>query len=109
MLILPPGHAEAVRQRRAFTARERWMLRGVMSLVIAVAIALVISFAVPGKKSGRGCISVTLAYSTGGAQIDRCGAAARAVCAGVNQPGGITGAPAQTVAGACRKAGLPIG
>jgi len=48
-----------------------------------------------------------LAYSTGGSQIYRCGAGARALCNGVNAPGGLTGKPAETVAEACRKAGLP--
>jgi hypothetical protein len=109
MLILPPGHAAAVRQRRTFTARERWMIRGVASVLVALAVALVISFATVGKQSGHGCISVSLAYSTGGSQIYRCGAGARALCNGVNAPGGLTGKPAETVAEACRKAGLPVG
>jgi hypothetical protein len=109
MLIMPPGHSQAVRQRRPFSARERWMIRGVASVIVAIAIALVISFATAGKKSGHGCIAVALAYSTGGAQIDRCGAAAQALCNGVNAPGGLTGRPAQTVEDACRKAGLHVG
>lgn len=109
MLILPPGHADAVRQRRPFRSREKWMIGGVAGVLALVGVALVISFATAGKKSGHGCISVSLAYSTGGSQIYRCGAAARALCNGVNQPGGLTGKPAETVAEACRKAGLPIG
>lgn len=109
MLILPPGHAAAVRQRRIFSTRERWMIGGVGVLVAALAVVLIISFATAGKKSGHGCVSVSLAYSTGGAQVYRCGAAARALCQGVGQPGGITGVAARPVATECRRAGLPVG
>ena len=108
-MILPPGHAQQVSQRRALTTRERWMIRGVLGVVGLVAVALVISFATGTKKSGHGCVSVALAYSTGGQQVYRCGASARALCAGVNRAGGITGAPARAVATECRKAGLPVG
>ncbi|HWE08374.1 MAG TPA: hypothetical protein VG325_03410 [Solirubrobacteraceae bacterium] len=109
MLILPPGHAETVRRRPAIRPREKWMIGGVAAAVAVLAVALVISFATSTTKSGRGCISVALAYSTGGAQIDRCGAAARALCASVGVPGGITGLPAHGVAAACRQAGLRVG
>ena len=109
MLILPPGHADAVRRGPAMRPREKWMIGGVVAVVAALAVALIISFASGTKKSGHGCISVALAYSTGGAQIDRCGDAARALCAGVGHPGGLTGQPARSVATECRKAGLPVG
>lgn len=85
------------------------MIRGVVGVLAALVVALVISFATAGRQSGHGCISVSLAYSTGGAQIYRCGAGARALCDGVRRPGGLTGKPAETVAVACRQAGLPIG
>jgi len=110
MLILPPGHAQAVSQRRALRPREKWLLGGVGAVVAVLAVVLVVAFASGGtKSSGHGCISVALAYSTGGDQIYRCGASARTMCAGVDQPGGITGATADRVADACRKAGLPVG
>jgi hypothetical protein len=52
---------------------------------------------------------VGLAYSTGGAQIYRCGASARALCASVDQPGGSSAATARALSTQCRKAGLPVG
>jgi hypothetical protein len=107
MLILPPGHADAV--RRTVRPREKWMIGGVAVAVAVLVVALVISFAAGTKKPGHGCVSVALAYSTGGAQIDRCGASAKALCAGVGVPGGLTGLPARRVAEACRKAGLRVG
>jgi hypothetical protein len=109
MLILPPGHAEEIRRRREFRARERWMIGGVLGVMAALVVALVISLASQDPKSGHGCISVDLAYSTGGAQIYRCGASARAMCTEVHRPGGLSGLAAETVTGACRKAGLPVG
>jgi hypothetical protein len=109
MLILPQGHAQAVEQRRSVTPRERWMIAGVVGLVAGIVVALVISFATAGHKSGHGCISVGLAYSTGGAQVYRCGDAARQLCATVNQPGGTTGGAARSLTLECRKAGLPVG
>ncbi len=109
MLILPPGHAEAVRRGPRMRPREKWMIGGVVAVLTALAVALIISFASPSRQSGHGCISVGLAYSTGGAQIDRCGDAAKALCAAVNRPGGLNGLPARGVAAECRKAGLPVG
>ncbi len=85
------------------------MIGGVLAIVAGLAIALVISFATSGHKSGHGCISVGLAYSVGGTQIYRCGATARHMCASVNQPGGSVGATARALATECRKAGLPVG
>jgi hypothetical protein len=75
---------------------------------VVVLVAVLLLAGSGGSPSRRGCISVALAYSTGGAQIDRCGAAARALCAGVGRPGGIIGPPARSVARACRRAGLPV-
>jgi hypothetical protein len=85
------------------------MIGGVLGVVTLLAATLVISLATAGHKSGHGCISVGLAYSVGGAQIYRCGAAARSMCASVNRPGGSSGATAQALARECHKAGLPVG
>jgi hypothetical protein len=109
VLILPPGHAQSIRQRRTFRGRERWMIGGVLGSLVVLAVALVLALASQGPKSGHGCISVALAYSTGGAQIYQCGDSARAMCSEVGKPGGLTGQAAETVTGACRKAGLAVG
>jgi hypothetical protein len=109
MLILPEGHTRTVQQPHPLRTREKAMIGGVLGLLAVLAVALVISFASSGHKSGHGCISVSLAYSVGGTQTYRCGASARAICARVNQPDGSVGATARTLTDACRKAGLPIG
>lgn len=85
------------------------MVGGVLAVVAALVIVLAVSLGTADKKSGPGCVSVSLAYSTGGDHIYRCGGAARSLCAGAGKAGGITGEPAKTIEAACRKAGLPIG
>jgi hypothetical protein len=109
MLILPPGHAQALRQPRAVRAREKWMIGGVVGILAAIVIVLVVSLGKATPSSGHGCVSVGLAYSTGGEQVYHCGAAARALCAGVGKAGGTSGVTAGDVARECRKAGLPVG
>jgi hypothetical protein len=109
MMILPPGHAEEIARRRTFAPRERWLIRGVVAVVAALAVVLVISLATGETTSRHGCVSVSLAYSTGGDHTTRCGDGAKSLCQGVGHAGGITGAPAQAVATACRKAGLTVG
>jgi len=109
MLILPPGHAQTVRTQYTLRRREKVMISGVLGVVAALVVILVLAVGSGEKQSGHGCISVGLAYSTGGETINRCGGAARALCAGVNQPGGSGGAAARALTTECRKAGLAIG
>ncbi len=109
MLILPPGHGQAVRTPYTLRTRERVMVSGVLAVVAALVVVLALSLSSGENHSGKGCISVGLAYSTGGETINRCGAGARSLCAGVNQPGGIGGAAARALTTECRKAGLATG
>lgn len=109
MLILPPGHGQAARRPYTLRSREKVMVSGVLAVVAALVVVLVISLTSGERQSSHGCISVGLAYSTGGETINRCGASARALCAGVDQPGGTGGAAARALTTECRKAGLAIG
>jgi len=109
VLILPPGHAQAVSARRRLSAREKWILRGVLGTVAVLAVAVVIALATAGHSSGNGCVDVNIPYSTGGQELYRCGGEARAMCRAVGTPGGFTGAAAHAVATECRKAGLAVG
>jgi hypothetical protein len=109
MLILPPGHAQAVRTPRSIRTREKWMIGGLLGTVAAIIVAVVIAVASAGHHSANGCVDVTIPYSIGGQEFYKCGAAARAMCAQVGVPGGFSGAPARAVATECRKAGLAVG
>lgn len=89
--------------------REKRMIGAALGLMVVLVVVLVVAVSGSSKTSGHGCVSVALAYSTGGDQIYRCGEAARALCAAAGQPGGITGATGRAVAVECRKAGLRVG
>jgi hypothetical protein len=109
VLILPPGHAQTLRERRTFSMREKWLFGGVFGLVAALAVVVVISLSTGEPRSAKGCITVGLSYATGGQQVSRCGASARSFCSKAGVPGGITGTAGRAVATQCRKAGLPVG
>ncbi len=85
------------------------MIRGVASLVAVILVAVVISLLSSSPNSSRGCVYVTVPAATGTEEIYHCGAAARSICSSVRSPGAYTKQAAQTVAAACRKAGLPVG
>jgi hypothetical protein len=96
-------------QLRPLQRREKLLARGVGGVAaLVLAVVLVLSLTHADRRSGHGCIAVSLAYSMGGTQTDECGARARSMCARVGVPG-LTGAAGRDVARACRKAGLPVG
>ena len=108
MLILPPGHAEALRARRGLSKREKWLIGGVLGTVAVVAIVLAVSLGTAAPSSARGCIHATVVGPVGAVQINQCGAAARTVCASVYTPGAFPPSGVHTLAAECRKAGLPV-
>jgi hypothetical protein len=108
VLILPPGHAQQLGARRTLSRRERWMIRGVLGIVAAIAVALGVSLLVVGQSSSHGCIYVTIPAATGAQQVNECGATARSTCLSVSTPGAFTAQAATAVAAECRKAGLAV-
>jgi K+-transporting ATPase KdpF subunit len=107
-MVMPPGHGSEAQRLRPLQRREKLLAGGVGGiLAIALAIVLLVSLTHADRHSGHGCIAVSLAYSMGGTQDYRCGAAARAMCSEVDDPG-LTGAAGRDVARACRRAGLPV-
>jgi hypothetical protein len=109
VLIIPPGHAETVQVRWRLSKREKWMVGGVLGVVLALAVVLVISFASSGPSSTSGCIYATIPAATGAQQVHECGATAQSTCATVLTPGLFTAQSASAIAAECRKAGLPVG
>lgn len=95
--------------RRRLSAREKRMVGGVLGTVVALAVALVISFSSGGPSSSRGCIYATIAGDVGAQQIHQCGAQARDTCQSVYAPGAFTAQASGVVAAECRKAGLEVG
>lgn len=108
-MIMPSNQARLARPSYRLSTREKWILGGVAGLVAALIVVLLISIGTASHKSSAGCVDIALPYSTGGADIYRCGAAARAMCASVGHPSGYNGASGRAVAAECRKAGIPVG
>jgi ABC-type Co2+ transport system permease subunit len=109
VLILPPGHALAVKAQRSLSRREKWILGSVLAAIAAVVVAVVISIGTAEHQTANGCVDVKFPITIGGAEIYRCGASAQALCAGVGRDGGLTSVADRAVATQCRKARLPVG
>jgi hypothetical protein len=108
VLILPPGHAQEISSRRSLSAREKWMVGGVLAMVAAVILILLISIGSTGKTSAHGCIYATIPGAVGAQEVNECGADARATCQSVGTPGAFTAQAARAIAVQCRKAGLAV-
>jgi hypothetical protein len=109
VLILPPGHAEAIRVGRRITTREKWILGSVLAAVVAVLVAVAISIGTAEHQTSAGCIDVKFPITIGGEDIYECGGRARTLCASVGGPGGLTSVSGRAIATECRKAGLAVG
>jgi hypothetical protein len=79
------------------------------ALTVALVVIAVIAITTKGRSSGNGCVDVTIPYSLGGAEIYKCGHAAKTFCTTSGQPGGFSGSAGKLVAVQCRKAGLQFG
>jgi|SRR5579875_2296204 len=106
MVILPPGHANRPAGPRRLARRERWLLGGGGVVLAALAVVLVISLSSRQRVSGHGCIDVSAATVIGGSELYRCGAAARAMCAGGGVASREFASFQRALTAACRKAGL---
>lgn len=83
------------------------MIGAVLALLAAGVVVLTISLLSTGRVSRNGCIDLTGAAATGGSELYRCGAQARALCSSPLQRGGINTALLSALPAECRKAGLP--
>ncbi len=102
------GGSEA-RRRHSPRRRDKLLARGLGGVTAIVIVVLtVISLTHADRRSGHGCIALSLAYATGGTQTYECGATARRMCATGNRQG-LRGVAAHDLTRACRQAGLPVG
>ncbi len=107
MLILPPGHAQAVSGLRRLTAREKRLIGGVLAALALLAVALVIALTTSGQESANGCLHLTVPAATGAGEINECGVQARTECDVAHLRGALAPAAVPRVLAACRQAGLP--
>ena len=109
VLILPPGHAEAMSNPRRLSRGERRSVGAVGAVALVLIVVAVFALTRSAAPPRRGCISVTVQSSLGGQIIAGCGATARELCAAVGTPGGYTGSAGALLAAQCRKQGLTVG
>jgi len=110
VLILPPGHAQAIRTPRQFGKREKVVVAIMLVITVAVVIAVAVSIATSSsRKSANGCVDFNLPQPVGGSEVYRCGAQARDLCNTALAPGAYTKTAQADITAACRKAGLPVG
>jgi predicted lysophospholipase L1 biosynthesis ABC-type transport system permease subunit len=77
--------------------------KAVLSLVtLALVAGIVVLFAAGGSGPRKGCVEVVFSSTLGAARIEKCGAAARELCA---HPDSISGIAPQ-VRAACRRADI---
>jgi hypothetical protein len=108
-MAMGPGYTSEQPRLRPLRRRERLLAGGVGGITaIALAVVLIIALTHADRRSGHGCIAVSLAYSMGGTQTYACRARARSMCSHVGGPG-LRGAAGRDVARECRRAGLPVG
>jgi len=102
MAIEPDPSTHRNEQLRPLQRREKLLARGVgAAAALALAVVLILSLTHADRRSGHGCIAVSLAYSMGGTENYACGRHARPLCARVGSPG-LSGAAGRDVARACR-------
>ena len=109
MLILPPGHAEAVSSSRRLTATERRIVRVVAAVAVLLVALSVFALTRGTPAPARGCISITFPSSLGGQPLSACGAPARTMCAQVGVRGGYVGELGQLIGEQCRKQAIKVG
>jgi hypothetical protein len=103
------GGSEVQRRQRPRGRREKLLVRAVAGVAAVLIVVLVaVSLTHSDRRSGHGCIALSLAYATGGTQTYQCGAAARAMCGEASRLG-LSGVSASDVRRACREAGLRLG
>lgn len=84
------------------------MVRSVLAVLAVLAVVLIVSLAAAGKKSGHGCIYLTIPAATGAQDVYQCGATARSTCQSTAVAGAFSPQAARSVATECRKAGIAI-
>jgi hypothetical protein len=103
------GGSEVQRRQRPRGRREKLLVRAVAgAAAILIVVLVAVSLTHSDRRSGHGCIALSLAYATGGTQTYQCGAAARAMCGEASRLG-LSGVSASDVRRACREAGLRLG
>ncbi len=101
-----PGHLERTTRRRYRTRRERLAVRGAALLAVALLALAAFSLTNHQRRTGHGCIDFSYSTMIGGAEMYRCGAQARELCATPPTRRSIDGDFQAALYAACRKGGF---
>ena len=106
---LTNDHYKQVSQR-PIVGRERRVVAGMAVLLVALIVVIAVSVAGGNSaKPAKGCLQVQFASSMGVQDLDKCGTAARDVCAAIGTPGGLSGRAQPALVAQCRRNGYPVG
>ena len=101
-----PGHLERARRRRHRSRREQLSV-GVAAILLSALIGVaVFSLTTHQAGTGHGCIDFNYTTMIGGAEMHKCGAPARTLCATPASGRSVDTDFTTELYAACRKAGL---
>jgi hypothetical protein len=108
-MVFAPGHFQQATRRPFRSRRERFAVYSAALVTLVLVGLLVYSLTTHQASSGNGCVDFNYTTMIGGAEMHKCGAQARTVCA--TQPTGESiDTDFQTeLYVACRKAGIRTG
>jgi hypothetical protein len=104
-----PGHFQHATRRRYRSRREQLAVR--IAAVVTLVLVGLVAFSLTNhqRTTGHGCIDFSYSTMIGGAEMYKCGTAARNLCATPPSKKSIDGDYQTELYAACRKAGIPIG
>ncbi|HUY58781.1 MAG TPA: hypothetical protein VMV16_03650 [Solirubrobacteraceae bacterium] len=107
-MVFAPGHYQEITQPRPRRRLERIAIR-LIALTIVILLGLVVfSLTTHQKQSGNGCVDFNYTTMIGGAEMYKCGGAAKTLCATPRGSRASIDSDFETALyPACRKAGIP--
>lgn len=94
-MVYAPGHSQPTAPRRRYrTRRERLSVQAAGVLVLVLVGLVVFSLTSHQRHGGNGCVDFNYTTMIGGAEMYKCGAQARTLCA--TAPGGQSGKSGQS-------------
>lgn len=109
-MVFAPDHFQQVNQqatrRRFRSGRERGAAYAATIVTLVLVGLVVFSLTTHQRRTGNGCIDFNYSTMIGGAEMYKCGAAARNLCTTPPSKKSIDGSYLSELYAACRKAGL---
>lgn len=110
-MVFAPGHFQQANQtatprRRFRSRRERLAVQAMALITLALVGLAVYSLSNHQRTTGHGCIDFNYSTMIGGAEMYKCGAQARTLCATRAGGSAVDGDYLSELFAACRKAGL---